>query len=246
MEDESVAKLLQGLSYKNSDDEAMTFQTHRLLEPGRVPVIASAFPSVGESGYNIYSVTASKDGETKDFIVRVKSGVPASDAEVIMGSCQIMFEDLSPCDCVEYSFQEAPDTWRMSQLGQDALETYRGMKFDNWKQMLVGPTCEAQFRRMLQIGMISQFYDPQLFPTPDDMKSRYQVTDEKTGKLIQLPHPVSGLRVWNAATQSYKDIDTQLTGAPTPQEAGKWWADFVEELKGKHGAEYIDSLITGK
>merc|ERR1719158_184357 len=97
--------------------------------------------------------------------------------------------------------------------------------------MLLKPTCEAQFRRMLQIGMISRLYDPQVFPTPESSKAKYQVTDERTGKLIELPHPVSGLRLWDARAQKYRSVETKLNNAPEEKDKAAWWQNFMTELK---------------
>merc|ERR1712048_1374318 len=141
-------------------------------------------------------------------LVAVVAGAAAP--ELITGACQIMYEDLSPSECIEYAFAEAPGHWAMAMISLDALEAYRSMKFEAWKKMLQEPTCEAAFRRMLQIGLVTRLYDPQLFPTPDKLKSSYQVTDERSGKLIELPHPVSELRIWNAARLEYDPIDSRL------------------------------------
>mmetsp|Transcript_31086 Transcript_31086/g.88736 ORF Transcript_31086/g.88736 Transcript_31086/m.88736 type:complete len:247 (-) Transcript_31086:219-959(-) len=246
MDEDVVAKALRGLSLKNADDEEMTYAQHRVLEPARVQVIASAFPDVKASGAVPYAIIATRGGDTKEFIAVVKSGDASADPQVVMGSCAFTYEDLSPSDCIEYSFPEEPEEWRMAQLSHDALSTYRGTKFAAWKNMMENPSCEAAFRRMLHIGVITQMFDSQVFPTPDSLKSKYQVTDERTGKLIELPHPLKGLRVWNAAKQSYDAVETQLDGAPSESDAEKWWDDFMKELAGKHGAEYIDGLLAGK
>merc|ERR1712187_613152 len=124
-----------------------------------------------------------------------------------------------------------------AQISRDALETYRAMKFEAWRKMLLEPTCEAQFRRMLQIGMLTQLFDPHVFPTPERFQSMYQVTDEKTGKLIQLPHPVAALRVWNVADQAYEDIDPHLTGAPPMEQKDQWWNEFLASLSAQHGED---------
>merc|ERR1712014_476940 len=146
----------------------------------------------------------------------------------------------------EYCFPEAPGQWALAQISRDALETYRAMKFEAWRKMLLEPTCEAQFRRMLQIGMLTQLFDPHVFPTPEAFKHMYQVTDEKTGKLIQLPHPVASLRIWNASEQKYDTIDPHLKGAPPLDEKDKWWQSFMTELAAKHGEDYIKGLMEGK
>lgn len=250
MEDEEVTKALGRLTLKNADDEEMTYSSHRQVEPARRQVMATAFPELGAAAVKAFAVVAMRgDGETKEFIAIVKDGDgtgPLEDPQLVMGSCQITYEDLTPSECIEYCFPEAPEDWAMAQLSQGALEQYRGMKFEAWKGMLVSPTCEAQFRRMLQIGPISQMYDPQVFPTPEAFRSKYQVTDEKTGKTIQLPHPVKAMRVWNAGAQAYKPVETQLTGAPAEGETAAWWESFVQELSEKHGSEYITGLAAGK
>jgi len=248
MADEALENALSGMSYENADGDAMTYVSYRSLEPDRQKVMASIFPECGD-GSKVYAVIASgSEGQKKEFIVAVQAdstGGPPTTQQVT-GSCQITFEDLSPADCVEYCFPEAPGQWAMAQLSKEALETYRGMKFESWKQMLLKPTCEAQFRRMLQIGMITQLFDPNVFPTPESMKSMYQVTDEKTGKQIQLPHPVSELRIWNVVSQKYDTIDPQLKGAPSEAEKATWWDNFIQQLKKDHGDEYILSLMGNK
>lgn len=206
--------------------------------------MASAFPQVGTG--KLLEVMAKKGPDTREFTVTFK-GDTFQDPTILMGSCQITYEDLTPSECIEFCFAEdQPDVWHMAQLSQEALETYRGMKFEAWKGMIVSSSCEAQFRRMLQIGMISELYDPQVFPTPEALKPKYQVTDERTGKIIDLPLPVKALRVWDAGSQVYQPIETRLTGAPSAVEAEKWWQQFVEELNSTHGAEYISGLMTGK
>eukprot|EP00439_Symbiodinium_sp_Y106_P027161 s3523_g3.t1 len=227
------AEVVSGLKLTNADDEAMTLVSHRALEEDRRKVFASAFPECA-SGQVLAIIARGPNGDHKEFCAD-----GATSAELVAGSCQITFEDLSPADCIEYCFAEAPGEWRIAQVSREALETYRGMKFEAWKQMLLKPTCEAQFRRMLQLGIVTQLYDPQLFPTPEAMKSQYQVTDDRTGKLIQLPHAVKEMRVWNAAKQQYDSIDTKLTGAPEEAAKAGWWKDFTDKMKAEHGEEYI-------
>merc|ERR1712113_961449 len=109
--------------------------------------------------------------------------------------------------------------------------------------MLMEPSCEAAFRRMLQIGIVTQMYDPHVFPTPETLKSSYQVIDEKSGKLLDLPHPVAKLRIWNAKKLDYEAIDTRLDNAPDEAEQAKWWSNLLAEFKTRHGEEYISSLL---
>lgn len=240
MEDASIGPAVKALKYVNKDDESMTYQSHRLLELERRHAMAIAFPEIGVMEDSVVAVIAKDDkGESREFIAIMKDGI----ASLVVGSCQILFEDMSPSECVEYNFAEEPAAWASALISCEALETYRGMKFEAWKKMLLEPTCEAQFRRMLQIGPVIRLYDPQIFPTPDSLKSSYQVTDEKNGRQIQLPHPVASLRIWNAAKQCYDAIDPQLKGAPSEAEKSAWWTNTIKELKGKHGDEYVSSFL---
>jgi hypothetical protein len=242
-DDESLRTAIRELRLEDGAGTSYTFASHRKLELERRQVISTAFPECQDADQVIALVGKTPEGEVKEFIAVVpkKGGAPS----LVTGSCQITYEDLSPSDCVEYRFSEDA-AWAVSQLSLDALESYRGMKFDAWKQMLVKPTCEAQFRRMLQLGMVSRLFDPNVFPTPAAFRDKYKVTDERTGKQIELPHPVEELRVWDVKEQKYRSVDTRLTGAPAEDQAAAWWDDLIKQLKAEHGDEYIDSLIAGK
>lgn len=243
MEDSTV-EAIKALKLENADGEAMAYVSHRSLEQTRRKTIATSFPDCEGSGDVVAVVGKDAAGNLREFIAVLKGSplVP----ELVMGSCQITYEDLSPSECIEYAFAEAPTEWAMAQLSREALETYRGMKFEAWKQMLTKPTCEAQFRRMLQIGLVTRLYDPHVFPTPESMKAQYQVTDERSGKLIELPHPVQELRFWSAQANSYEKVDTVLGGAPSEAEAKAWWDEFMVALRKEHGDEYITGLLSGK
>eukprot|EP00929_Paragymnodinium_shiwhaense_P101555 TRINITY_DN6471_c0_g1_i1.p1 TRINITY_DN6471_c0_g1~~TRINITY_DN6471_c0_g1_i1.p1 ORF type:complete len:245 (-),score=48.74 TRINITY_DN6471_c0_g1_i1:347-1081(-) len=242
MTSEAVNQAVKGLALTNADGDSMTYVSHRLLEPERQKVLATSFPQCAEGVEVVAIVATSASGVTQELTAIAKGDAKP---ELVTGSCSITMEDLLPSDCVEYAFGEAPGQWRMSQLSRDALETYRSMKFDAWKKMLLEPTCEAQFRRMLQIGLVTRLYDPHVFPTPDDLKSSYQVTDERNGKLITLPHPVAELRVWDASKQAYENIESLLTGAPNDAEKESWWTSFLNDLKKSNGEEYIAALLSG-
>lgn len=243
-DDAALGEAVQGMAL-TSDGEALRYVSHRVLEPERQKVMATAFPQCAAPAKVVAILAADAGGTTHELTAVVPEGAAPAPA-LVTGSCQITYDDLAPAACVEYAFAEAPEDWAMAQLSLEALETYRGMKFEAWKAMLSKPTCEAQFRRMLQLGVVTQLYDPHVFPTPEGLKSKYQVTDERTGKLIELPHPVKELRVWDVEKQAYAPIDTQLKGAPPEAEKEQWWAGFVEELDGQHGHEYIAGLMAGK
>jgi len=217
----------------------MAYHSHRLLEPARREILASGIPECASPDGQVMAVVAKDANGAREFIAIVKEAGGLQTASLVMVNCSITYEDMTPSECCEYAFAADPNNWAVAQLSRDALESYRSMKFEGWKNMLVNPTCEAQFRRMLQIGIVNRLYDPHVFPTPEAMKADYNVTDEKTGKNIQLPHPVAALRVWNAANQKYDSIDPQLQGAPSEADKDAYWANLIQELKQKLGDEYV-------
>lgn len=236
------------LRLESSQGEAMTYASHRMLEPSRKKIFSAAFPEIASEDKVVAIIGQETTGNLmREFIAVLKgetSGMP--ELQLVNGSCQIFYEDLTPSECVEYSFAEAPESFALAQISRDALESYRSMKFEAWKHMLMEPSCEAAFRRMLQIGVVTQLYDPHVFPTPEGkQKSAYQVVDEKTGKLLDLPHPVAKLRVWEANKGRYEALDTRLGGAPSQSDEAAWWQNLLSDFRTRQGAEYIDGLLRG-
>eukprot|EP00747_Dinoflagellata_sp_TGD_P167495 gnl/TRDRNA2_/TRDRNA2_192001_c0_seq1.p1 gnl/TRDRNA2_/TRDRNA2_192001_c0~~gnl/TRDRNA2_/TRDRNA2_192001_c0_seq1.p1 ORF type:complete len:243 (+),score=37.57 gnl/TRDRNA2_/TRDRNA2_192001_c0_seq1:131-859(+) len=238
-DDGLIAEAAKSLKLENGDGDAMTYVSHCALDPSRRQLYAEVWPECGGEA-KVVAIVARCGSETREFVAVVEEGPTLS---LIMGSCQIMMEDMTPSECIEYAFGEQPARYRLAQITRSALETYRGQKFKAWQNMLDSPTCEAQFRRMLQIGVITRLFDTHVFPTPEDLKSLYQVTDEKSGKVITLPHPVSELRVWDPAKQQYESISSHLDGAPADQEKSSWWEKKLQGLKEQHGEEYMATLM---
>lgn len=242
MSNAAIDEALKAWDELDGCGDACTYLSHRCLEADRLQVFQTAFSCLrGVAEGDVVAIVArSADGVIKE-IVAHPSGDPRKLTPVTI-SCQITFVDLSPSECIEYQLRET-EQWMMAQLSQEALETYRGMKFQAWLNMLKNPTCEAQFRRMLQLGPVTQMYDPHVFPTPDSLKCRYEVTDDRTGKLIRLPHPLKSIRIWDANVGVYTYIDPQLDGAPPEAEKNAWWSDLIKELQTAHGEEYISEII---
>lgn len=181
-------------------------------------------------------------GTQKEFVVvEDESG----SQECVTGMCGITAEDVSPSEFVEFQFEEPFSDWKIADCTKDALEYYKASKFKVWRERLDNPTCEAEFRRMLQNGLVYKMYDRVLFPTPEGLIEKYEVTDD-SGKKLSLPHPVSGLRVYNATTKSYDAIDPRLEGAPGAGEEEKYWEQTLNEFREKQGAGYIDGLLGKK
>lgn len=247
---EGLHEAVRKLALESPDGEALEYVEHAILGSDRARILQAAFPACASAQW-LVAISAKAPGAeaVRELTAAAQESVtaagPAYELTLVSACCQIMYEDLTPSECVEYAFPEAPTEWALAQISRDALETYRDTKFEAWRTMLQKPSCEAQFRRMLQLGAVTRLFDPHVFPTPEKLKPSYQVTDDKTGKRIDLPHPVVGLRVWNAAGKRYEDMSPQLKGAPADAEKSGWWASTVEDLRKEHGAEYIDGLIRG-
>lgn len=74
------------------------------------------------------------------------------------------------------------------------------------------------------------------------MSTLLQVTGDN-GKVIELPHPVAALRIYNAGKGDYDEIDPLLTGAPSDAEAKAYWDNLIKELKEKNGEEYMNKIL---
>mmetsp|Transcript_34075 Transcript_34075/g.98044 ORF Transcript_34075/g.98044 Transcript_34075/m.98044 type:complete len:296 (+) Transcript_34075:57-944(+) len=236
----TLAGVVQRLELRGSCGEEFTYVSHRDLEPERRARLAACFPQCTGEHQVLAVVAKDAAGALKEFVVSAKDG---ASAELVPGTCQITFEDMTPSECIEYAFSEAPDHWTVAQISRGAMESYRSMKFDAWKQMLTHGTCEAQLRRMLQIGVVTRLYDDHVFPTTESQRAHYEVIDEKNGKVIKLPHPVAALRIWDPAQLQYESIDPQLVGAPREEEKEAWWEGMIRTLQAQMGADYIDSFL---
>jgi len=148
--------------------------------------------------------------------------------------CQILLADVPPSELAEYSFED--NVWRLSTVCIAALQEYRQSKFDVWRHSLVEPDCEASLKRLLQGGLIFTMYDHLAFPNPPEAVANYQVKND-SGKLIDIPHPLTGLRAWNPQTKSYDAVDVRLVGAPAPEHAEAAWNEILVELRQKKCSE---------
>ena len=158
-------------------------------------------------------------------------------------SCLIMYEDMPLSHCPEYCFEDDPE-WRVAKISLIALEDFKAKKFKLWEHQLKEPECEAAFRRLLQQGPIRNVFDKFIFPSSDEVAQKYKVKDEHSGKLVDIPHQVGRMRLWNVETGRYDEFDCSLAGAPTNEnEAKVYWEQLMTEMRTLRGAEYIDSLL---
>ncbi|CAD7940234.1 unnamed protein product [Amoebophrya sp. A25] len=227
------------------DDGACTYISHEELDSERRTYFAKVEPEepVWSSADVIYTVLAREgDGREREFFLHCpQGGAPA----LILRECRMTCDSVAPSELVQYQFEEPCSDWRIAPVAKGSLESYIAFKFKAWREQLEKPSCEAEFRRMLQNGLVTRIYDAHMFPTPEGLKGKYEVTDERNGKTLKLPHPVSGLRVWNAKSKSYESINPRLEGAPSEAEEVAYWTQLLEEFREKRGAEYIDQLIAG-
>ncbi|CAD7938648.1 unnamed protein product [Amoebophrya sp. A120] len=235
--------LLASLKYEN-DDGVFQYESHEALPDTRRNLYARLKPDPFAGGDPIYSVTAKgEDGTIREFFVLCRPGAGA-DPEILTHECGITAMDVCPSELVEYQFEKPCDEWNVSVSSKDGIDMYLQSKFGAWHKQLHNPTCEAEFRRMLQNGLVTTMYDRMLFKTPDALKEKYEVVDERNGKTLHLPHPVAALRIWDPAAKTYTPIDPRLPGAPPAGEEEKYWTELLDAFRKERGEEYINSMFT--
>jgi ubiquitin-protein ligase len=153
----------------------------------------------------------------------------------------IMAEDTTVSSCVEYRFGPE-DTWTLCETTADNMANFRSVKFDLYEKLLrsVPVPCMKSLSRLLGNGPVDRLFDPN-FLNPD--REAWQVLNEATGKLTDIPRPVTEMRVWNCEEQTYEDFDARLEGAPQGAAAGlEWFVNVVKFLKANLGGEGNTSL----
>ena len=108
------------------------------------------------------------------------------------------------------------------------------------------PDCMASFKRVLTNGLVTSMFDHHAFPHESaEAEKRFEVKNEN-GKVIHIPRPVHGLRIWDHKQGDYKQVRKHMEGAPKPEEAAKYWADMIKKLKETRGSKLIDDILAGK
>ena len=115
-------------------------------------------------------------------------------------------------------------------------------KFKNWKKMIQHPVCEAAFKRLLNIGLITNMFDHIAFPSPEHEEKEWNVKDDH-GRKVVIPRPVQALRVWNVERRAYDAVRAHLDGAPEEEQAEAVWAAMLREFTQQRGDEDIDGLL---
>jgi len=167
--------------------------------------------------------------------VRIASDGGAEMATPILVECKVSYEELPPSALVEYRFDDDASSdggggpWRLSMVCLEYLLAFRAGKFKDWEKRLLEPTCKAEFRRMVKIGPVFNVFDHHMFPSPEEEKAKFEVTDDH-GRKVVLPRPVTALRIWSTERQAYEEVDPTLEGAPKPEERESYWTGMLQKL----------------
>merc|ERR1719471_760155 len=196
------------------------------LEGERKAIYEAAEPTI-KSGFAFLARATSEYGDIEEHLI-LMTLEPLS-FKTISRTEKIMLEEVPICSMVEYRFT-ANEDWKISHIGVASLKHWRKAKFKIWLEMLKKPTCAAQLRRMLEIGLITNLYDEGAFPTPEADKEQYEVKDHN-GKVIQIPHPVNEMRAWNAKDRCYEQHSTRLDEAPPPENEKEFWESILQSFR---------------
>merc|ERR1719150_1053607 len=235
---EDVTAIVMKLPLTDIDENKLKVVDIRYLEDDRKARYAALCEEI-ESAEHVLSVEcvldsgdedAKEDDEGKCEKVITISGDEVEEVEL---EDKITMEDLAPSELIEYTFSEQ---WMLAPMSLMSLEMYRKMKFANWKQMIEHPVCEAAFKRLLNIGLITDMFDHVAFPSPEEEEADWIVQDDH-GKDVTIPRPVKALRIWDVKTRGYKQVSAHLEGAPTADEAPKYWEDMLHKFRMQRGEE---------
>jgi hypothetical protein len=233
--DKDLLGALNALPLVGLEDQPLKLSQVEELSPERYEIYQRALPAFADAKTAL-SLLAEGEGVVREHIATIG---PDGQPRLVVCECQILLSDSTPSELVEYSFED--NVWRLSTVCISALQEYRQSKYDVWKHSLVEPDCEASLKRLLQGGLIFTMYDHLAFPNPPEQLANFQVKNDH-GKLIDIPHPLTGLRAWNPKAKSYDAVDVRLIGAPAPENAEAVWNEILVELRQKNAANYGDHI----
>eukprot|EP01083_Nonionella_stella_P003676 10580_1 len=241
---QNIKEMVQKIPLEDEDENALKAINIRYVEEARIKIYGPLCPSIA-NGQHVLSVEcALADADAKEEEKELSEKIIViddTDIDVVELEDKITMEDLSPSALIEYTFyEEGP--WMLAPMSLVSLEGYRKSKFTNWKNMIENPHCEAAFKRLINIGLITDMFDHVAFPSPEHEKKDWMVKDDH-GKDVVIPRPVKGLRVWDVKGRCYKKVEAHLDGAPDAKEAEKYWEDMLNGFRAKQGADYINGLL---
>eukprot|EP00486_Rosalina_sp_Unknown_P009229 CAMPEP_0201583864 /NCGR_PEP_ID=MMETSP0190_2-20130828/103694_1 /ASSEMBLY_ACC=CAM_ASM_000263 /TAXON_ID=37353 /ORGANISM="Rosalina sp." /LENGTH=264 /DNA_ID=CAMNT_0048026643 /DNA_START=18 /DNA_END=812 /DNA_ORIENTATION=+ len=245
----NILEMINKIPLEDEDENALKVSSIRYLEDDRIKIYGVLNESILK-GEHVLAVEClpkdadeakQKDDDDDTTLQEKVIVISNNEVDIIELEDKITMEDLSPSKLIEYTFYEN-GPWFLAPMSQLSLEGYRKMKFKAWKEMIENPTCEAAFKRLLKIGLITNMFDNVAFPSPENEKADWIVKDDH-GKDVTIPRPVKKLRAWNCNKRCYKDVQAHLDGAPKPEDAEKYWNDMLNKFKDERGDEYINNLV---
>eukprot|EP01084_Bolivina_argentea_P089767 161896_1 len=243
---QNICDMVSKLPLEDIDENKLKITSIRYLEEQRKNIYLPLCKQMAKSEH-ILSVECVRSDEADDIKNEDKEMyekilvISSSDIDIIELEDKITMEDLSPSSLIEYTFyMNGP--WFLAPMSELSLVGYRKTKFSNWKHMIENPTCEAAFKRLLNIGLITNMFDHVAFPSPQHEINDWMVKDDH-GKDVVIPRPVKGLRIWNVKNRCYKQVQSHLDGAPNEKDAQKYWENMLNQFRDQRGVDYIDNLL---
>eukprot|EP01084_Bolivina_argentea_P097723 175672_1 len=242
---QSIKDIISKMPLEDEDENALKVQSVRYLEESRIKIYGVQVESItkGEHVLAVECVPMDDSDDIKQEDKQLSEKIiiiNANDAEIVELEDKITMEDMSPSSLIEYTFSEN-GVWFLAPMSAFSLEGYRKTKFANWKNMIENPTCEAAFKRLLNIGLITNMFDHVAFVSPENEKKDWEVKDDH-GKTVIIPRPVHSLRIWDVKKRCYKEVQSHLDGAPDAKDAPKYWEEMVNKFKSERGDDYINNL----
>jgi len=245
---DNILKIINSMEFEDIDENALKVTSVRFLEAARLALYKPLCDALAgaDTVLSVECEPAEGQEEIKEEdkvlfekIVALKNN--NTEVEIAEMEEKVTMEDLSPSELVEYAFS-AEGPFMLAPMSLPSLAAYKKMKFADWKQKIEHPDCEAMFRRLLQMGLITNMFDHMSFASPESEKDEWIVQDEH-GRNVIIPRPVAALRVWDVKSRAYAAVDPHLDGAPTAEEAPKFWNDMIAKFKAEQGEDYINGLM---
>eukprot|EP01084_Bolivina_argentea_P265225 449474_1 len=243
---QNIQDIIGKMPLTDEDENALKVRNIRYLEDIRANIYSLRNDTIktGDHVLSVECVSADEADDIKNEDCDIFEKILVfkdNNVEEIELEDKITMDDVSISRCIEYTFYEN-GPWFIGEITLLSLEYYRESKFAIWKKQIIEPVCEAAFKRLLCIGLITTIFDRIVFASPDNEKKDYIVQDDH-GKDVELPRPVKVLRIWDVKTRSYKPVSAHLKGAPDAKNADKYWEDMLNEFRLTRGTDYINNLL---
>eukprot|EP00484_Ammonia_sp_Unknown_P028433 CAMPEP_0197032528 /NCGR_PEP_ID=MMETSP1384-20130603/11194_1 /TAXON_ID=29189 /ORGANISM="Ammonia sp." /LENGTH=321 /DNA_ID=CAMNT_0042462211 /DNA_START=101 /DNA_END=1066 /DNA_ORIENTATION=+ len=247
-----IKELIENETLEDEEGNELKVKSVRYLEPQRIEIYSTKHKILKTAKHVLAVECVPDDSDEDDDQAQadqaesdVKEKIFAVDAENAISEIRledkILMEDLPISSCVEYTFYD-DGPWFVGEISLQSLEYYKQCKFAEWRKQIQHPVCEAAFKRLLCIGLITNIFDRFVFTSPEEEKKEYVVQDDH-GKNVDIPRPVNKLRIWNVGNRCYESVSPQLKGAPDAKEAEKYWQDMLQEFRETRGEDYINGLL---